>query len=146
MLYLQSHIHKTTIKHILVDGGSRLNLCILSLIKKLTYFDNDFDHQTKDTIKSYAKVEHESKGSIKLPIQVKPTTIETTCQILDLDLPYNILLGRLWIHAMQFIPSTFHQCVKFPQWNLSDYPFRFKSILVLQILTKKLWSFTIFPY
>lgn len=35
------------------------------------------------------------------------------CHVLDLDLPYNLLLGRPWIHAMQVVPSTYHQCLKF---------------------------------
>lgn len=36
------------------------------------------------------------------------------CQVLDFNLSYNILLGRPWIHKMQAVPSTYHQCVKFP--------------------------------
>lgn len=36
------------------------------------------------------------------------------CQVLDIDLTYNILLGCPWINEMQAIPSTYHQCVKFP--------------------------------
>lgn len=36
------------------------------------------------------------------------------CQIIDLDLSYNVLLGRPWIHDLQAIPSTYHQYVKFP--------------------------------
>ena len=43
--------------------------------------------------------------------------MDVTCQVLDLDLPYNILLGRPWIHGMQAVASTYHQCVKFPYGN-----------------------------
>jgi len=28
--------------------------------------------------------------------------------------PYMVILGRPWIHAMRFIPSTLHMKVKFP--------------------------------
>lgn len=35
-------------------------------------------------------------------------------QVLDIPLTYKILLGQPWIHEMQAIPSTYHQCVKFP--------------------------------
>lgn len=34
--------------------------------------------------------------------------------MLDREIGYNMLLGCPWIHAMQVVPSTFHQCVKFP--------------------------------
>lgn len=40
--------------------------------------------------------------------------MDTPYQVIDLDLPYNILLGRPWIHNMQVVPSTYHQCLKFP--------------------------------
>ena len=43
-----------------------------------------------------------------------PVIKDATCQVLDLPLAYNILLGRPWIHEMQAIPSTYHQCLKFP--------------------------------
>lgn len=33
---------------------------------------------------------------------------------MDLELPYNLLLGQPWIHALKAVPSTFHQCLKFP--------------------------------
>lgn len=37
-----------------------------------------------------------------------------TFQVLDMDLPYSLLLGRPWIHAMRVFSSTYHQCLKFP--------------------------------
>lgn len=48
-----------------------------------------------------------------MPIQVGPAIMDVTFQALDLDLPYNILLGRPRIHGMQVVASTYHQCVKF---------------------------------
>jgi len=43
-------------------------------------------------------------GTIKLPIFV----------VVDKSAVYNVILGTPWIHQMQAIPSTYHQCVKFP--------------------------------
>lgn len=51
---------------------------------------------------------------VTLPVQVGPFTTEVTLQVLDRELGYNMLLGHPWIHAMKAVPSTFHQCVKFP--------------------------------
>ncbi|KAH9329358.1 hypothetical protein KI387_001466, partial [Taxus chinensis] len=64
------------------------------------------------TITAYDNEERESTGTIIVPMEVGPTCHDTTFHVLDLDLPYNMLLGRPWIHAMQAIPSTFHQCIK----------------------------------
>lgn len=49
-----------------------------------------------------------------LPIQVGPVVKDIIYQVLDKELTYNILLGRPWIHEMQAVPSTYHQCLKFP--------------------------------
>lgn len=58
-------------------------------------------------------MERNFKGRIRLPMQMVLAIIKT-CQVLDLELPYNILLRRSWIHALQGVPSTFHQFLKFP--------------------------------
>ena len=49
-----------------------------------------------------------------LPLPVGPIEWNVTYQVLDNPLSYNILLGRPWIHEMRALPSTYHQCVKFP--------------------------------
>lgn len=72
------------------------------------------DPSRKITIKAYDDVERVSKGTITLPLHVALAIVETTCQVLDLVLPYNILLGCQWIHSIQAIPFTYHQCLKFP--------------------------------
>lgn len=70
-----------------------------------------------------------------LPIKVGPLQKDTTCQVLDLDLSYNILLGRPWIHEIQAIPSTYHQCLIFPyngqeiMFSTDSNPFKYCSNL-----------------
>ena len=49
-----------------------------------------------------------------LPLKAGSVVINTKCHVLDLDFPYNILLGRPWIHTLKVVPSTYHQCLKFP--------------------------------
>lgn len=67
----------------------------------------------KITIKSYDEEERASKGSVVFPIRVRPIEKDVVFQVLDLNLAYNILLGRSWIHAMQEVPSVYHQCLNF---------------------------------
>lgn len=113
-LHIEALIHKHKVKCILIDGRSGLNLCTYKLIKQLGLSEDLVDTSGRITIKAYDDVERVSNGMITLHLQVGPITIETPCQVLDLDLPYNILLVRPWIHSLQVIPSTYHQCVKFP--------------------------------
>lgn len=84
------------------------------MIKNLGYLEDTIEKAKSTTIRAYDDQEHVSQGIIALPIQVGPIIVDTTCQVLDLDLPYNILLGRPWIHALKFVALTYHQCVKFP--------------------------------
>jgi hypothetical protein len=51
-------------------------------------------------IKSCDDEERSSQGTITLPIIVGPKVMDTKFQVLDLELPYNLLLGRPWIHDM----------------------------------------------
>ena len=111
-LHIEVLIHKHRVKRVLIDGGASLNICTLSLLKDLGFSEEAIDPKKKITIKAYDDEERASKGVIVLPIRVGPMQKETTCQVLDLKLTYNIMLGRPCIHEMQVVPSTYHQCLK----------------------------------
>lgn len=113
-LHLEAYIHKKRIRRVLIDGGADLNICTLKLVKVLGYSELHIDSSKRINIKAYNDKEHPSKGIVTLPIQVGPITTEATFQVLDRELGYNMLLLCPWIHTMQAVPSTFHQCVKFP--------------------------------
>ncbi|GLJ04943.1 hypothetical protein SUGI_0007520, partial [Cryptomeria japonica] len=113
-LRIKAFIHKQRIKRVLIDGGVGINICTLSTIKQLGYSDKAVNAANKITIKAYDDEERSSKGTVTLPLRVGPVTKDVVCQILDLDLTYNILLGRPWIHEMSVVPSTYHRCIKFP--------------------------------
>lgn len=113
-LHIEVLIHKHCVKCVLIDGGAGLNICTLKLICALGYYENAIDARRKITIKYYDDEERSSQGLISLPVQVGPIVKEIIFQVLDKDLTYNILLGHPWIHQMQVVPSTYHQCLKFP--------------------------------
>jgi len=113
-LHTEVFIDKQCIKRILVDGRASLNICSLKLIKQLGYFEDHIDTTKRITIKAYDDGEQDSEGIITLSIRVGPIITDTKCQVLDADLPYNIILGHPWIHSLKAIPSTYHQCLKFP--------------------------------
>lgn len=64
------------------------------------------------TIIDYDNAEWELAEIITLLMEVGPIFHNTKFHVLDLELPYNMILGCPWIHAMQDIPSTFHQCIE----------------------------------
>jgi hypothetical protein len=100
-----------------VDGGVGLKICSLKVLKGLGISEESIEKGKGITIRAYNYQEWFSQGTIQLPIQVGPAIMDVTFQVLDLDLPYKILLGHPWIHDMQVVASTYHQCVKFPYSN-----------------------------
>lgn len=49
-----------------------------------------------------------SKGIIILPIKVGLAIENTLCQVVDIEMNCNMILGRPRIHAMKAIPSIYH--------------------------------------
>lgn len=98
----------------MIKNGVGLNIYTPQLVTTLGYAIESVDPYKKITIKAYDDAEHSSKGAAMLPIRVGPVVKHIICQVIELPLPYNLLLGRPWIHAMQVVPSTYHQCIKFP--------------------------------
>ncbi|XP_026383293.1 uncharacterized protein LOC113278750 [Papaver somniferum] len=52
-------------------------------------------------------------GRINLPTMVGGRMVMQYFSLLDCRAPYNAILGRDWIHAMEAVTSTVHQCLKF---------------------------------
>lgn len=98
----------------MIDGGTGLNIYTYNLVKQFGFSEHAIDPRRKLIIKAYDEEERSSKGLVVLPIRVGPVEKDFLCQVLDLPLTYNILLGRPWIHSIQVVPSTYHQCLKFP--------------------------------
>lgn len=56
-------------------------------------------------------------GLISLPIRVGSRVIDINFVVVSSLSPYNVILGRAWLHSMKAVTSTLHQVVKFIGWN-----------------------------
>nr|CAN82409.1 hypothetical protein VITISV_023301 [Vitis vinifera] len=54
-----------------------------------------------------------SLGDIVLPVQAGPVTLNVQFSVVQELSPFNVILGRTWLHYMKAIPSTYHQMVSF---------------------------------
>ncbi|RVW58080.1 hypothetical protein CK203_115213 [Vitis vinifera] len=54
-----------------------------------------------------------SLGDIVLPVQAGPVTLNVQFSVVQDLSPFNVILGRTWLHYMKAIPSTYHQMVSF---------------------------------
>ncbi|XP_038699644.1 uncharacterized protein LOC119996936 [Tripterygium wilfordii] len=41
-------------------------------------------------------------------------TVEVDFLVIDLPSTYNAILGRIWLHLLEAVPSSYHQMLKFP--------------------------------
>ncbi|RVW68622.1 hypothetical protein CK203_058867 [Vitis vinifera] len=54
-----------------------------------------------------------SLGDIILPVRAGPVTLNVQFSVVQELSPFNVILGRTWLHYMKAIPSTYHQMVSF---------------------------------
>jgi len=55
-----------------------------------------------------------AKGEVILTTFATDVVKETKFQVVDMEMAYNMIMGRPWIHDMDAVPSTLHQVIKFP--------------------------------
>ena len=54
------------------------------------------------------------QSKIELAIGVGSMSFMVNFQVIKVDSPYNLLLGRPWLHAAGAVASTLHRRLKFP--------------------------------
>ncbi|MQM00555.1 hypothetical protein Taro_033293, partial [Colocasia esculenta] len=66
------------------------------------------------TIAAYDNSKRVVKGKITLQLEIGPVTMSSEFQVLDVDPAYKAILGCPWLEQSLGLPSTAHQCFKFP--------------------------------
>ena len=60
-------------------------------------------------------------GDITLPIYTARVNLHISFVVLKSSSAYNVIIGRLWIHDMRAIPSTFYKVIRFPTvWGVKE--------------------------
>ena len=107
-LYLRGHINGKPISRMLVDGGASVNLMSWSTCKKLGIQQEDLV-KTNMVLSDFMGGPTEAKGVLVVELAVGSKVLPTTFFIVDAKGTYIVLLGRDWIHANCYVPSTMHQ-------------------------------------
>ncbi|RDY04761.1 hypothetical protein CR513_11483, partial [Mucuna pruriens] len=92
----------------------------ITTIRHLSFFEDEIPAEGRGhnqplyiAVKAFDGSKREVMGEITLPICIGPITFDITFQVMDIRPTYSCLLGRPWIHAVEAIPSSLHQRVKF---------------------------------
>jgi hypothetical protein len=109
-LFIQGHLDRMPVEHMLVDGGASIIIFPLSLFKKLGHVEGDLK-RTNLSLSGFAGDPTEAKGIICKELTVGSKTMPTAFFMVDIKGCFNVLLRRDWMHANEYVSSTLHQCV-----------------------------------
>jgi hypothetical protein len=110
-LYISVKTNDRIVSRVLIDNGSALNICPLSTLEKLD-IDPTRVRVTSMVVRAFDGTRREVLGEIDLPVEIGPQVYDINFQVLRIDSPYNLLLGRPWLHTAGAVPSSLHQKMK----------------------------------
>ncbi|XP_074342102.1 uncharacterized protein LOC141679520 [Apium graveolens] len=93
------------IKRILVDNESAANIMMLSTFTQMGLAESDMIKKSTTLVGLNGETKH-ILGEITLPTYAQGVNLLEKFCIIDVDLTYNIIMGRPWIHNLKALPST----------------------------------------
>ena len=101
-----------------VDPGSSSEILYYDYFKKLKLKDEDLQ-VTRTALIGFSSKPVYPKGKISLRVQIGGASKQVNFLVVDVPSPYNVIMGRTWLHSMEAVLSTHHQKLKFPLENQS---------------------------
>nr|AAD20101.1 putative retroelement pol polyprotein [Arabidopsis thaliana] len=112
-LVIELHIGESEVTRILIDTGSSVNVVFKDVLQKMKVHDRHIKPSVRP-LTGFDGNTMMTNGTIKLPIYLGGAATWHKFVVVDKPTIYNIILGTPWIHDMQAIPSSYHQCIKIP--------------------------------
>ncbi|KAF8114104.1 hypothetical protein N665_0042s0026 [Sinapis alba] len=112
-LLVEVGIGDCTVTKVLVDTCSSVDLIFKNTLVKMGIDLSDMKPSAR-SLTGFNGSSETMLGTIRLRVYAQGVPKSVKFSVIDMRAPYNAILGTPWIHAMKVIPSTYHQCVKFP--------------------------------
>jgi hypothetical protein len=116
-LYLKGCVNGKSLTKMFVDGGAAVNVMPYTTFRKLGMGPGDLT-PTSIILNDFAGNPSDTKGCVDVDLMIGSKTLLTTFFVIKGKGAYSLLLGRDWIHANCYIPSTMHQ--QLVQWVGDD--------------------------
>ena len=97
----------------MIDTGSSADVIFYEAFKKMG-FTKALLNQEQTSLIGFAGETTYSLGSIELVVTAGEVRKIVEFIVIDRLVPFNAILGRPWLYSMKAVPSTYHQCLKFP--------------------------------
>ena len=104
------------VSRILVETGSSVDLIFLGTLERMGIKRADVVEPPSPLV-AFTSESAMSLGIIKLPVLAGKTLKIVDFVVFDKPAAYNIILETPWIYLIKTVPSTYHQCLKFPTPN-----------------------------
>ncbi|XP_074315428.1 uncharacterized protein LOC141651625 [Silene latifolia] len=102
-----------TVRKTLVDTGSSVNLIMLETLKTMGFDKENLIKKSVPLVGFSGETAH-LVGEITIPTYIEGVNKLVRYLVIEGPTTYNVILGRPWLHQMKAVPSTYHQCLKFP--------------------------------
>ncbi|XP_070017212.1 uncharacterized protein [Nicotiana sylvestris] len=110
-------VHDTNVKRVLIDPGSSVNIILLRVLREMQAEDKLIPKEY--TLSVFDNSSVVTKGEVILTTFTEGVVKDTKFHVVDMEMAYNIILGRPWIHEMDDVLSILHQVIKFPSpWEI----------------------------
>nr|CAN72341.1 hypothetical protein VITISV_025653 [Vitis vinifera] len=111
-LILSLEIGDFDVRRILVDPGSSADLVQALVVSHMGHSLTGLENPGQ-ILSGFNGSSTTSLGDIILSVQAGPVTLNVQFSVVQELSPFNVILGRTWLHYMKVIPSTYHQMVSF---------------------------------
>ncbi|XP_048608335.1 uncharacterized protein LOC125584234 [Brassica napus] len=112
-LLVDLDIGECLVAKVLIDTGSSVDLIFRDTLDKMGVDLRDMKPSSR-TLTGFNGASEQMIGTIRLPVYAGGITRTVKFSVIRAKAPYNAILGTPWLHSMKAVPSTYHQCVKFP--------------------------------
>ncbi|XP_070009726.1 uncharacterized protein [Nicotiana sylvestris] len=110
-------VHDTNVKRVLIDPGSSVNIILLRVLNEMQAKDKLVPRA--HTLSGFDNSSIVTKGEVILTTFTEGVVKDTKFHVVEMEMAYNMILKRPWIHKMDVVPSTLHQVIKFPSpWGI----------------------------
>ncbi|XP_026412169.1 uncharacterized protein LOC113307917 [Papaver somniferum] len=100
------------INRILIYTGISVDILFYHTYKIMGGRDDELIPSTYK-IYGFNESANKPKGEVTMRILLQSLPTDITFCVVDVESPYNALIGRPWLHGILAVASTFHQCFKF---------------------------------
>ena len=111
-LYIKAHMDRRPVNRVLDDNGTAVNILPTFMLRKLFKTESDLI-VTNVFVNGFPGGATKTKRVIPIKVKVGSKVATVAFFVVNINLAYNALLGRDWIHSNWVVLSSLHQLLVF---------------------------------